>query len=116
MHHLTLAEIVILVAVAIGAVSDIITKKIYNVVTFPTAIAGIVINGFQGFSDSGGGWIGAACGIGWALAGGCLALLITIVPRLRKGEDALKMGDVKMWMAIGTCLQPLKMVICWFYF
>jgi prepilin signal peptidase PulO-like enzyme (type II secretory pathway) len=116
MHHFTLAEIVILVAVLVGAVTDIVTKKIYNVVTFPTAIAGVVINGVQGFNSAGGSWAGAASGAGWSIAGACLALAMTILPRMRKGEDALKMGDVKMWMAIGACLQPIKMVICWFYF
>jgi hypothetical protein len=38
------------------------------------------------------------------------------LPRMRKGEDALKMGDVKIWMAVGACLLPIKMLICWFYF
>ncbi|MBS1995964.1 MAG: prepilin peptidase [Cyanobacteria bacterium SZAS LIN-2] len=112
-HTFTLVEIVILIAVTIGAVTDMVTKKIYNVVTFPTMAIGLVLNSMQNFSGAG----FSLGNLGWSFAGLLLGLGITILPRLKKGSDApMAYGDVKMWMAIGACLMPAKMLISWFYF
>ena len=112
MPTLTPVEIVILVAVAIGAVTDMLTKKIYNVVTFPTMLIGIVLNSMQNFNGAG----FSLANLGWSIAGLALGWAFTVVPRLKKGNESLAYGDVKMWMAIGACLMPMRMAIAWFYF
>ena len=104
MHHFTLAEIVILVAVTIGAITDIKTKKIYNVITFPTAALGIIINTYDGYTK--GGLSGAGMGAIMAVLGWFLGVGLTVLPTLRKGPDLLHMGDANMWGAIGACLLP----------
>ena len=103
MHNFTLAEIVILIALTISAITDVRTKKIYNVVTIPTALAGLVINGIDK------GWAGA----GAALFGWLLAVGINLLP---KPSQKIAFGDAKMFGAVGACLLPIKMLICWFYF
>jgi prepilin signal peptidase PulO-like enzyme (type II secretory pathway) len=90
------------------------TKKIYNWITLPTIFTGILLNGIQGFVK--GGASGAAWTIAWAVVGCVLAVVITAGPSCLKRKEFLHKGDVKIWGAIGACLLPVKMVICWFYF
>lgn len=113
-HQFTLVEVVILAAVTIGAVTDVKTRKIYDWITLPTALAGIIINGIQGFT--GASWTGGAFAVLWAMAGFVVGVGITALPSSRKGKVLLGGGDVKMWGAVGACLLPLKLLICWFYF
>jgi len=113
-HTFTPVEIVILVAVTIGAITDMVTKKIYNVVTFPTMLIGLVLNSMQNFSGAG----FSLMNLIWSIVGCALGLAITVLPRIKKTSEEAPMayGDVKMWMAIGACLMPIKMFISWFYF
>jgi prepilin peptidase CpaA len=109
MHQLTVAEIVIIVAVTIGAITDMRTTKIYNWLTFPTAIAGLVINSMQNFSGAGFSLNGA----GLAVCGWLLAVFIMCLP---KPSQKIAFGDVKLMGAVGACLGAAKWCICWFYF
>ncbi|MBU6453899.1 MAG: prepilin peptidase [Cyanobacteria bacterium REEB67] len=105
MPQLSYAEIVILVAVTIGAVTDMITKKIYNVVTFPTAAIGFLLNTMSNANH--------LEGFMMALSGWFLATFIMVLPNPGK---KIAFGDVKMMGAVGACLGWVKMLICMFYF
>lgn len=109
MHQFTPAEILILVAVVVGAITDMKTQKIYNIITFPATIAGIIINGMHNFDGSPWSWSGA----GMSVAGVLLAYFIMCLPHPGK---KLAFGDVKIMGAVGACLGPVRWLICWFYF
>ncbi|WP_165863912.1 A24 family peptidase [Capsulimonas corticalis] len=81
-----LLSIVLLVAV----ITDLGKKKIYNWLTFPAIVMGIILNtvshGWHGLSF-------AFCGMGIA----CLSLFIT---------GGMKFGDMKLFMAVGAMTGP----------
>jgi prepilin peptidase CpaA len=109
MHQLSPSEILILVAVTIGAITDMRTTKIYNWLTFPTAILGLVINAMQNFNGSG----FSLSGLGLAVGGYVLAVFIMCLP---KPSAKIAFGDVKLMGAVGACLGAARWCICWFYF
>ena len=113
-HQCTLPEIVILVVVTVSAATDLAKRKIYNAITFPTIVLGIVINGVLGFIA--GGWGNAAIKIFWSGLGAVLGIAIISGPNYRKGPNLLASGDAKLFAAIGACLLPVQMLICAFYF
>ncbi len=76
-----------------GSISDIRQFKVYNALTFPCFIAGILFHAVaQGWG-----------GLGYSLGGSALGLAVLILPYILGGIGA---GDVKFVMAIGTWLGP----------
>lgn len=103
MNNLTPQDIVALVATAIGAVTDIKTKKIFNWLTFPTAFIGLALNsylhGLDGAKD--------------AVFGYLVAAFVMMFPDPGK---RMHFDDVKMMAAVGAVLGPIKFLIIMFYF
>lgn len=103
MQNLTPPEIAAIVATVIGAVTDLKTRKIYNWLTFPSAVLGLALNsylyGLNGAKDSALGWV--------------IATLLMCFPNPGK---RMHFGDVKMMAAVGALLGPIKFLIVMFFF
>ena len=84
---------VIAICAILGSISDVRNFKVYNVLTIPCFVAGIL------FYTATGGWSGLV----YALGGSALGLAVLILPYMMGGVGA---GDVKFVMAIGTWLGP----------
>ena len=89
---------VVLVAVA----SDILTRRIPNVVTLGGLFVGVAIHGASGFVDS--GLYGVLRGVGVALLG---AIACGLVPFLAWNKGEMGGGDVKLFAAIGALVGPV---------
>lgn len=87
--------------VVVAVASDILTRRMPNVVTLGGLVVGLVIHAAAGLA--GGGLLGGVKGAGFALLG---AFACGIVPFLawRKGE--MGGGDVKLFAAIGALVGP----------
>ena len=114
MHQPSAAEIVVLVAVTISAITDVRTKKIYNIITFPSAALGIAINAYTAWTGSNGNAMAALSAAGWSILYWFAAVIMIMGPRLRN-EKTMHPGDAKLWGAIAACLQ-LKFFISFFFF
>lgn len=90
-------DAVLAVAVGISAVTDLTSRKIYNVVLMPALLFAIGYNWYQG------GWPG----LGHSLLGMLVGLLILIIPFAKGGMGA---GDVKLLGTIGA-LKGLTFVV-----
>ncbi|MBK7748290.1 MAG: prepilin peptidase [Candidatus Obscuribacter sp.] len=102
-------ELFALVATAIGAGTDLATRKIYNWLTFPSALIGIALNGYYNGIYTGFHNVGAVeAALGYALAAG-----IMMFPNPGK---RMHFGDVKMMAAVGAILGMIKFLLCMFYF
>lgn len=106
---LSITDIIALVTTAIGAGTDLSTRKIYNWLTFPTAVLGVALNGYfngiyTGFQKVGA--VEAACA--WAIA--------TAIMCFPNPGKKMYFGDVKMMAAVGALLGYIKFLICMFYF
>lgn len=103
MHQITICEWVAIGACVIAAATDLKTTKIYNWLTFPAAILGLILNAvFSGLD-------GALKSVeGWALA--------TFIMCLPKPAKKMHFGDVKMMGAVGALLGPIQFLLCFFYF
>jgi len=82
-------DYVLTVVLLICATTDVISKKIYNVVLMPALLFAIGYNWFQG------GWPG----LGQSLLGLLVGLLILILPFAKGGIGA---GDVKLLGVVGA--------------
>lgn len=103
MINLSPQDMVALAATAIGAITDLKTKKIFNWLTFPTAIIGLALNfyllGVNGAKE--------------AVIGYVVAAFIMMFPNPGK---RMHYGDVKMMAAVGAVLGPIKFLMVMFYF
>ena len=103
---------VVLACALVASITDVSKFKVYNVLTFPCFISGLVYG---------------LCSAGWnglwlALFGALLGLTILLIPYLMGGLGA---GDVKFVMAIGTWIGPTLLIpailigcfatICYFF-
>jgi prepilin peptidase CpaA len=90
-HALSIPLIVVVAGTAIAVSTDVRGYKVYNILTVPMLIAGLVFHGISG------GW----AGLGVSTAGMLLGFGVLIVPYLL---GAMGAGDVKLVAAIGAWL------------
>ncbi len=77
------------VVLVICAITDLLSRKIYNLVLLPALLFAIGYNWYQG------GWLG----LGQSLLGMLVGLLILIIPFAKGGMGA---GDVKLLAVVGA--------------
>ena len=82
-------DIVLAAVLVICAITDLIYRKIYNMVLLPALLFAIGFNLFQG------GWLG----LSQSLLGMLVGLLILIIPFAKGGMGA---GDVKLLAVVGA--------------
>lgn len=82
-------DAVLAVVLIVCAITDLISRKIYNVVLIPALLFAIGYNWYQG------GWPG----FGQSLLGMLIGLLILIIPFAKGGMGA---GDVKLLAVVGA--------------
>lgn len=92
------AQGVVVVAAVVAAVTDIWRFKVYNAMTFPLMISGLVYHVIEG------GWPALSSSLGGALFG----FVILIIPYLAGGMGA---GDVKFLAGVGAWLGLPSMLI-----
>lgn len=92
MHHgFTVNVIVVLVAVAITAVTDVWKFKVYNALTLPLLFSGLIYNGFTGGTS----------GLVASLVGALFGFGVLLTFYLTGGMGA---GDVKLMAGVGAWL------------
>lgn len=86
-----IANTVLLVVLGLCLITDIRERKIYNIITLPALVAGLILNsslnGVEGLVDS--------------LKGIGIVLAVLILPFIMGGMGA---GDVKLLMAVGALM------------
>lgn len=85
---------------ALGALWDVFTRRIPNLVTLGGVALGVTMHTAMGALD---GFEGALRGAGFALLG---ALLCGILPAIGFARGEMGGGDVKLFAAIGAMLGP----------
>ncbi len=93
----------VLVVVVVAAGIDLRTRKIYDWLTYPLLIGGLVFNFVSGGQEQGLFAIGG-CVLGW---------LVMVLPDPKANMGG---GDTKLMMAIGACLGPSLLLLSWGYF
>ena len=103
-HYLLLAVIVVCIII------DWRTTKIPNIVTFPAAACGVILNFMSG------SWHGALmAALGWFIAV-ALTIILGNLPIAGSKSGGIGMGDVKLLGAVGAFLGPKSALISIFYF
>src|SRR4051812_9601719 len=90
-----------LIVVVTSVASDIVTRRIPNLVTLGGLFVGLAIHGASGVVES--GILGGLRGIGFALLG---AVACGLVPFLAWKKGEMGGGDVKLFAAIGALAGP----------
>ena len=90
-----------LVVVVVAVASDIMTRRIPNLVTLGGLAVGLAIHGASGLVE--GGLFGGLRGIGFALLG---AVACGLVPFFAWKKGEMGGGDVKLFAAIGALVGP----------
>lgn len=86
------------VAITVSLVTDLLRRKILNLVTYPAILAGLVIQGIAwGWSS------GLGRGLEWSLLGLVVAGLPFLVINAMNSR-AFGMGDVKLMAAVGALM------------
>jgi prepilin peptidase CpaA len=107
MPTFSIAQIALLVIVTVAGIIDWKTKKIFNVITFPAAALGIVLNFMSG------GWQAALV----AVAGWIVAVAIMIVPdHILMKKPKMYFGDAKLMAAIGAFVGPGGVLLTFLFF
>jgi len=107
MPTFSIAQIALLVIVTVAGIIDWKTKKIFNVITFPAAALGIVLNFMSG------GWQAALV----AVAGWIIAVAIMIVPdHILMKKPKMYFGDAKLMAAIGAFVGPGGVLLTFLFF
>jgi prepilin peptidase CpaA len=101
-HHDHLAFVLALFVAALGAVYDIRTGAIPNWVTYPAFAVGPLAHGARALVRAKGLSDDALHEAGYSLAGIVVCALVPLVMYRRGGMGA---ADVKLFAAIGACLQ-----------
>jgi prepilin peptidase CpaA len=83
------ADLLLLIVMAVCVVTDLRSRKIYNVVIFPSLVFAIGVHALAG------GW----AGLGYSLLGFAAGLSILLIPYLMGGMGA---GDVKLLALVGA--------------
>ncbi len=79
---------------AVAAVTDIRSRKIPNLLTFPALLAGLLMNT----------WAGGLHGLLYSIEGTLVGLGLLIIPYVLGGMGA---GDVKLMAAVGSLVGPI---------
>ncbi|HEX8834219.1 MAG TPA: A24 family peptidase [Abditibacteriaceae bacterium] len=82
-------DALLILVLVICAYTDTTRSKILNIVTFPTMLAGLILNGA----------FGGIQGLGWAFIGWCVGMAIQWIPFML---GFAKAGDVKLLAAVGA--------------
>ncbi len=94
MEFASIALVVVAAVTMIAAVTDLVAFKIYNVLTFPTLLAGLVAGAaFHGFG-----------GFAYSLSGAMVGFAVLVFFCALGGVGP---GDVKLFTAIGAWLGPM---------
>ena len=109
MHTFTISEILCLIVVIIGTITDWRSRKIPNLLTFPAALVGLVLNAV---TFGGAGALNAV--LGWLL-GAAIIVVLAFLPIVVPGQK-LGMGDAKLMAAVGAFLGWKLVLITFFYF
>ncbi len=100
---LSVIQIVLLSVVVVAAVIDFRTRRIYGWLTYPSMVAGIVLNFALGSVNQGLMAIGG-CALGWAV-------MVLPDPKAKMGG-----GDTALMMVTGAFLGPCGLLLSWGYF
>ena len=109
MHTFTISEILCLIVVLIATITDWRTRKIPNLLTFPAALIGLVLNVV---TAGGAGALNAV--LGWLL-GAAIIVVLAFLPIVVSGQK-LGMGDAKLMAAVGAFLGWKLTLVTFFYF
>lgn len=104
LHHTTLIATCLLLVVAVF--TDVRDGKIYNAVTLPFALVGVILNMVAGVAS--GGALGGVSGLLFSLAGVGVGLALFFVSGLL--GRILGAGDCKLFAAVGALLGPQLLV------
>ncbi|HEY9719562.1 MAG TPA: A24 family peptidase [Trichormus sp.] len=110
-HELILQGIALAVA-TVGAIIDVRTTKIPNLLTFPATIVGLVLNGIFGMGS--GSWMSWP-GLFSAFVGAFVGAILTVVFS-GGAKKKIGFGDAKMLMAMGAFLGWVNALLVFFWF
>jgi len=100
----------LLLIITVAIVIDWRTTKIPNLLTFPAAICGIILNFLTG------GWHGALMSAFAWLLGAVLTVILGNLPIRSGSSGGIGMGDAKLLAAVGAFLGPKSAIMAVFYF